>query len=157
MNEVEQWWRARHVPQRRCVLRRRVIKVRRFDRHSMDVIPGQRHARKQARTQMREIAVRVLRGRDPFVDLNDVHLLPSKRLPGQRAEHQPGGVAATDRHDIASTHSHSGAYVGGDDRCRLAGDCIVVGVDFDLHAITPAGLGLLPIARVPTRLGSPGC
>ena len=89
---------------------------------------------------MCEIALRVADGRDPFVDLNDVHLLPRKRLVGQSAQHQPRGVAAADRHDVAPACSHGGAHVGGDDRCRLAGDGIVVGVDFDLHA-TNSGPG----------------
>jgi hypothetical protein len=89
---------------------------------------------------MREVALKVVGRGDPLVHLDDVHLPPRKRLVGQRAQHQPRGAAATDRHDVAPARGHRGAHVGGDDRCRLAGDCIVIGVDFDLHA-TNSGPG----------------
>ena len=136
MNEIEHRRRACHVPQRQGVLLGRAIEIRCFDRHRVDVIGEQRRMIEQAFAQMREVSVRIACRRYPLVHLNDMHLLPGELLVGQCAQHQPRRAAAADRHDEAPARSNGRARVGGDDRRRLAGDHIVIGMDFDLHATT---------------------
>src|SRR5262249_37678115 len=53
---------------------------------------------------------------------------------GKRAQQEAGRGAAADRHDVAPARGHGAAHVVGDDRSRLAGDRVVIRIDFDLHA-----------------------
>ena len=88
----------------------------------------------QAFAQMPEVPVRIGRRRYPLVDLNDMYFLPGQLLIGQDAQHHPGGVAATHRHDEASARKNRRARIRGDDCRPAAGHRLVIALDFDLHA-----------------------
>ena len=133
MNEVEHWRRACHRLQCTAILLGRAIKIRRFDRHWMDVIGGERRTIEQAVAEMREVAVGIACGGNALVDLKHVHLTPGKRVASQCAQHQPRRVTAADRHDEASARCHRRARGVRNDRRRPAGDALVIGIDFDFH------------------------
>ena len=141
MNEVEHGRRARHLLQRLGILLGRTIEVGCLDRHRMDVVGAQRRMIEQAFAQMREVSVRIGRRRHPLVHLNHMHVLPGELLVGQCAQHHPRRAAAAHRHDEAPARGNGRARVGGDDRRRLAGNAIIVRLDFDLHA-TDSGPGI---------------
>jgi hypothetical protein len=83
---------------------------------------------------MREVSVRIGRRRYPLVDLNDMYMLPGQLLIGQDAQHHPGGVAATHRHDEASARKNRSARIRSNDCRPAAGHRLVITLDFDLHA-----------------------
>src|SRR6478752_4783542 len=90
----------------------------------------------QACAEMSQVSIRIAYRYCPLVDLNDVHALPWDLLVGQCAQHQPRRVTATDRHDEAPPRRNRCTRVDRDDRRRLAGDQIVIRMDFDLHVMT---------------------
>src|SRR6476620_7892226 len=136
MNEIKHWRRAREVLQSCRVLLSRAIKIACFDRHCVDMIWEQWRMIEQACAEMSQVSIRIAYRCYPLVDLNDVHALPGDLLVGQCAQHQPRRVAATDRHDEAPPRRNRCTRVDGDDRRRLAGDQIVIRMDFDLHVMT---------------------
>jgi hypothetical protein len=136
MNEIKHRRQACHVLQCRRVLLSRAIEVGCFDRHCMDVVGEQWCMSEQAFAEMSKVSVRIACRCRPLVHLNDMYILPGELFVGQCAQHQPRRAVAADRHDEASSRRNSRASVDGDDRCRPAGDQIVVEMDFNLHAMT---------------------
>src|SRR5215813_2307700 len=92
----------------------------------------------QTLTQMREVSVRVSRRRDTLVDLHHVHTFPRNLFVCQGAQHLPGRVAATDRHDETAARCDSGSSLRSDDLGSLTRHRISIGKYLNLHGSTPS-------------------
>ena len=89
--------------------------------------------RKQRRLQVREIAIRVARRGNAFVDLHNLHLPPRHFFIGQQPQHLPRRAPAADGHHKLPARANSGARFRRDDCCGFAHYSVGVGENFDLH------------------------
>src|SRR5207249_11858079 len=96
MDEVEDRRRAGEPYERAGVLGCSTGESVRLNRHGVKLFGAQRGVREQALTQVGEVAIRVARGRDAFIDLHHVDTIPGNLLVRQGAQHLPGGVSTTD-------------------------------------------------------------
>src|SRR5262245_19029691 len=87
----------------------------------------------QAFTQMCEVSVRVPRRRDALVHLHHVYTFPRNLFVGEGAQHLPGCLAATGRHDETASRRDSNSSLRSDEFRSLARDCIGIGKYFNLH------------------------
>ena len=90
----------------------------------------------QAVAQVNVVAIRVARGGDALVDLEDVHVGPGHIFVGEVSQHQPRAFASADRHDEASARGNRSPGIGGDDRGRALGQRIDIRKDFDVHGVS---------------------
>src|SRR5262245_65702132 len=99
----------------------------------MDLLGCERRMLEQAFTQMREVSVRVSCRCDALVNLHHVHTFPRNLFVRQGAQHLPGRVAATDRHDETAARRDSSSGLCSDEFRSLARDCIGIGKYVNLH------------------------
>ena len=96
MGEVQNGWIAAPRSKRLCVVSRSLSGIQCVDRHGVDVFRQDRCMPKQALVQVREVAVGIPIGRDPLIDLKDVHVSPRHVLGAKECEHRPRSLAAAD-------------------------------------------------------------
>ena len=82
---------------------------------------------------MREVSIRMSRGRHALVHLNHTQAVPWNFFAGQGTEHEPWSVASADGHDEAALRSCGRASLCSDERRRLSGDRISIGENVNLH------------------------
>jgi hypothetical protein len=99
----------------------------------MDVLGAQGNPCQQAFAQVGEISVRVSRGGDSLVHLDEMHLFPQHFFTGEVPQHEPGRVPAAHGKDKPAARDHRVPGFSGDARSRLVGDGIGIDKDFDFH------------------------
>src|SRR5262247_100965 len=103
----------------------------------MNLLGLKRRMLEQAFTQMRKVSVRVSHRRDTLVNLHHVHTFPRNLFVRQGAQHLPGCVAATDRHDETAARRDSSSGLRSDDLGSLTRHCVSIGKYLNLHGNAP--------------------
>jgi hypothetical protein len=138
VHQVEHRRFAGDGAQRAGVGIRRGIEVGIIDRHRVQ-LPS-----RQARAQVRQVALFAVGRGDPFIDLEHVHREPGHVQAGQHAQHRPRRAPATEREREAAARLHGAPGFGGNELGRAPRHRIGIGEFLDLHQSTfgscqPAG------------------
>ena len=133
MNEIQHRRGADNLAEGSSVALGSDFKIRRFHWHGMDMLRAEWDPCQQAFAQVGEISVRVSSGGDALVDLYQMHRFPRDFFTGEGPQHKPGRVPAADAKNESAARGHRLSSVGRDDRCRLVGDCVGIGKDFNYH------------------------
>ncbi len=99
----------------------------------MDLFGTKRCVIEKSFAKMRQIAIRVISGRDSLINLRQVKLIPGDILVGQSTEHEPRRFAAADSEHKLAAGRYRVASGCRDDCGSPAGDRVGVGKNFNFH------------------------
>ena len=121
----------------RGVLRSRRLEIRHLNRHGVDLPGGQRDMVQQALAQMREVSIRVSRGRNTLIHLEYVNVCPRHVFIHERTQHHPWRMAAADSHDETAAGGNGLRAPPRRSTRQLSWHRIRVGKHFNSHGSSP--------------------